>query len=110
VLAAKHLQSKGLDEADAQRLATAFSEKLSPPLTKPADIDVSMSGAEEWVTAVLCEPAARQFLCCRPSLQSSTLAMTMSLELLDLAQDSRAMAVACFSCRCAHLLHALVAV
>ncbi|WIA11405.1 hypothetical protein OEZ85_011523 [Tetradesmus obliquus] len=38
-MAAQHLQKQGLDEADAQRLATAFSEKLSPPLTEPAAID-----------------------------------------------------------------------
>jgi hypothetical protein len=52
VPAAKHLQSKGLEEADATRLATAFSEKLNPPLTKPAAIDVSVV-QRTWVTAVL---------------------------------------------------------
>ncbi|KAF6261618.1 hypothetical protein COO60DRAFT_742444 [Scenedesmus sp. NREL 46B-D3] len=38
-MAAKHLQQKGLDEADALRLAASLSEKLSPPLTEPAAID-----------------------------------------------------------------------
>jgi hypothetical protein len=42
VFAAKHLQQKGLDEADAQKLATAFSEKLSPPLKDAKAIDVSV--------------------------------------------------------------------
>lgn len=45
VPAAKHLQQKGLDEADALRLAASLSEKLSPPLTEPAAIDVS--GADD---------------------------------------------------------------
>lgn len=48
---AQHLESKGLEEGDAKRLAKSFTEKLNPPIKEPAAIDVS-------AVSPLCAPVA----------------------------------------------------
>eukprot|EP00882_Tetradesmus_deserticola_P020773 GHRQ01022448.1.p3 GENE.GHRQ01022448.1~~GHRQ01022448.1.p3 ORF type:complete len:118 (+),score=35.77 GHRQ01022448.1:1265-1618(+) len=82
-MAAKHLQKKGLEEADASRLATSFSEKLSPSLTEPAAIDDFLAKFVSLKTPLAVEDWCSCFVRCSELLQLQPATVQRHLDKLN---------------------------